>query len=142
MADIEFLRFKKLLKNNGNFVTAPRMRMFGLLQHHPAVTVKKLMKLVEKHDRSTVYRNIDLFEKLGIINRLRLGWQTKIELSDVFKHHHHHMSCVKCGKVIALRNHPAIEKEIGNLSKRAGFQPMDHQLEIRGLCKTCQVLAA
>lgn len=114
------------------------MRMFGLLQHHPAVTIKQLLELVEKHDRTTVYRNIDLFERLGIITRLQLGWHTKLELSDIFHHHHHHMTCVKCGKVTILRENPELEHHIAILSKRARFKPTDHQLEIRGLCQTCQ----
>ncbi len=138
MSDVEFLRFKKLLKSNNYFVTAPRMRMFGLLQHHPAVTVKQLLNLIEKHDRSTVYRNIEVFEKLGIINRLRLGWHTKIELSDIFQHHHHHIACVKCGKVWTLKENRVIEKAIIDLAASKNFQPMDHQLEIRGFCQTCQ----
>lgn len=138
MADVEFSRFKKLLKDSGYFVTAPRMRLFGLLQNHPALTLKELIKLVKKHDQTTVYRNMDLFERLGIINRLRLGWHTKIELSDIFQHHHHHMSCVNCGKVWALKEDALIEAQIIKLANLKDFKAMDHQLEIRGLCKTCQ----
>lgn len=138
MADAEFLRFKKLLKQNGHFVTAPRMRLFGLLQIHPALTLKELINLIEKHDQVTVYRNMNLFESLGIINRLRLGWHTKIELSDIFKHHHHHLSCVSCGKVWTLKEDEVIEKQIGKLATAKNFKAMDHQLEIRGLCSACQ----
>lgn len=138
MADVEFLRFKKLLKARGHFVTKPRMRMFGLLQHHPAVTVKKLLDLVEKHDRSTVYRNLDLFEKLGIITKVQLGWKTRIELSDMFRHHHHHMSCNNCGKVYVLKDNPRVEKEIARIASASKFQATDHSLEIRGLCDTCR----
>lgn len=138
MADVEFLRFKKLLKSNGYFLTKPRMSLFGLLQHHPAPTLKELIRLTNKHDQVTVYRNIDLFDKLGIINRLRLGWHTKIELSDIFQHHHHHISCVNCGKVWVLAEDPLIEQQISNLTKAKQFMAMDHQLEIRGLCKSCQ----
>lgn len=118
-------------------MTAPRMRMFGLLQHHPAITIKRLLKLVEKHDRATVYRNIELFEQLGIINRLQLGWHTKLELSDIFQHHHHHMSCNSCGKVWTLKEDTLIETWITKLAESKYFKLMDHQLEIRGLCKNC-----
>ena len=137
MADVEFLRFKKLLKDSGHFVTAPRMRMFGLLQHHPALTLKELITLVKKHDQTTVYRNMDLFERLGIINRLRFGWHTKIELSDIFQHHHHHMTCVNCGKVWTLKEDELIEKQITKLVQKKNFVAKDHQLEIRGICKNC-----
>lgn len=138
MTDIEFIRFKKLLKSNGHFVTTPRMRLFGVLQNHPALTLKELIKLTKRHDQVTVYRNMDLFEKLGIINRLRLGWRTKIELSDIFQHHHHHMSCVNCGKVWTLKENIVIENQISKLAESNAFKPIDHQLEIRGLCKACQ----
>lgn len=138
MTDVEFIRFKKLLKENGNFITTPRMRLFGLLQHHPSLTLKQIIKRTTKHDQVTVYRNVDLFEKLGIINRLRLGWHTKIELSDIFQHHHHHLSCVNCGKVWALKENNVIENQISQLAMAKDFKPMDHQLEIRGICKTCQ----
>lgn len=138
MADAEFFQFKKLLKNKGNFITAPRVRLFSMLQHNPALTMKQLVKLTNKHDQSTVYRNINLFEELGIINRLRLGWHSKVELSDIFRHHHHHMSCVNCGKVWRLREDPIIEAHIAHLSEVKNFKAMEHQLEIRGQCNSCQ----
>lgn len=138
MASVEFLRFKKLLKSSGHFVTTPRMRLFSVLQNRPALTMQELIPLLDRHDQVTVYRNITLFEELGIVNRLRLGWQTKIELSDIFRHHHHHFTCVSCGKVINLPEDPTIEKHISLLAKNDGYKTMDHQLEIRGLCPACQ----
>lgn len=138
MADVEFLQFKKLLKDNGNFITKPRMRLFGMLQRNPALTMKQLVSLTKKHDQSTVYRNINLLEDLGIINRLRLGWHSKIELSDIFRHHHHHMSCVSCEKVWTLKEDPIIEAHIAHLLEVKDFRAMDHQLEIRGICNSCQ----
>lgn len=138
MSKVELNQFKDLLRDNGNFVTMPRLRLFGNLQSHPALTMKELIKLTSKHDQVTVYRNIDLFEKLGVINRIRLGWNTKIELSDIFQHHHHHMSCVQCGKVWTLPEDPLIEKQIAELTRSKMFKAYDHQLEIRGVCSGCQ----
>ena len=89
MSDANFAKFKSILKTDGHFVTKARMNLFGHLQNHPALSLKELIKLADSQDQVTVYRNIDLFEKLGIITKLRLGWNTKIELSDKFKHHHH-----------------------------------------------------
>jgi Fur family transcriptional regulator, ferric uptake regulator len=137
MSKIELKRFKQLLRENDNFVTMPRLRLFGYLQSHPALTMKELIKLTSKHDQVTVYRNVDLFEKLGIINRIRLGWNTKIELSDIFQHHHHHISCSKCNKMWTLKEDPIIESQIEKLANIKGFKPLDHQLEIRGLCSSC-----
>lgn len=135
---MELQRFKQLLKNHGLSTTQPRLRLFGHLQGNPALTMQQLIALTARHDRVTVYRNVDLFEKLGIINRLRLGWHTKIELSDVFQRHHHHLSCTSCGKVWVLEEEPLIEQKIKAISRLKNFVAIDHQLEIRGTCQSCQ----
>lgn len=138
MASKEFAKFKKLLKGKGYFLTAPRMRAFGLLQNQPALSIKELIDLMKGFDQTTVYRTIDLFEKLGVITRVQLGWHSKIELSDTFQHHHHHLTCANCGKVSVLQEDETIEHRIKLLSQASGFKPTDHQLEIRGLCQNCQ----
>lgn len=140
MASPEFDRFKKVLKNTGHFVTKPRMRLFGVLQNHSSLTTVELIHKIPAHDRVTVYRNITLFEELGIITSVRIGNQTKLELSDHFEHHHHHMTCLRCSKVYVLHENIAIEKEIARIGLGTGFKITDHALEIRGLCKSCQKL--
>lgn len=137
MPNREYSRFKKLLKSNKYFITAPRMQLFGLLQNQPALTIKELINLMKRFDATTVYRTIDLFEKLGVVTRIQLGWHSKIELSDIFQHHHHHLSCVHCGKVSVLQEDEIIEKRIELLAQTTNFKPTDHQLEIRGICNNC-----
>lgn len=138
MADLEFRRFKKLLKSNGYFVTLPRQRLFGYLQSHPALTIKQLINLVDKHNQATVYRNLILFEKLGIVTKLQIGRHSKVELTDKFRHHHHHLTCTNCGKVLVLKDNQIIEIELAWIGQGTGFKITDHQLEIRGLCQNCQ----
>lgn len=130
--------FKELLKQNGSFATKARLELFTYLQSSPAVSIQKLIKDLPTQDQATIYRNIKLFEKLGIVNRLQLGWNSKLELSSQFHDHHHHMSCINCGKVIAWEEDPAIELRIQTVAMKLGFIPQDHQLEIRGLCRQCQ----
>ena len=136
--DAELKLFRETLKKRGFSNTRPRYRLFLALQEHSSLSIKRLVNLLKGQDRSTVYRNILLFEKIGIVNKLWLGWQSKVELSDMFHHHHHHFTCLKCGRVITLPENPKIEREIKLLSAKVGVRTMDHQLEIRGLCKKCQ----
>jgi Fe2+ or Zn2+ uptake regulation protein len=112
--------------------------LFKLLQDRNSLTIEQLLTLLPRQNNATVYRNIKVFEELGVVNRLQLGWHSKLELSDLFRHHHHHMSCTNCGKVIVLKEDPVIENQIASLGQDQGFRPSDHQLEIRGLCPTCQ----
>ncbi len=140
MDDQELRRFRKLLKKNNYFNTRPRYRLFLILQKYPVLSINELIAKLPQHDQTTVYRNMDLFEKLGIITRIRLGWNTKIELSDVFVHHHHHFTCLKCLRVINLAEDKTIERRINKLGDGLGLKISDHQLEIRGLCNKCQQL--
>jgi Fur family ferric uptake transcriptional regulator len=138
MSSPEFRLFKKILKDNGYFVTGPRMSLFATLQNNPALPIKELIGKIDSHDQSSVYRNVNLFEELGIVNRLRLGWNTRLELSDKFIHHHHHITCVSCGEVWALDEDEVIEKRLSSLATAQGFKTLEHNLEIRGECQKCR----
>lgn len=135
---LELQKFKDILGKSGNFATKQRVELFKYLQSHPEVTIKQLVADLRSQDQATIYRSIKLFEELGIISRLQLGWNSKLELSSQFHDHHHHMTCTSCGKVIAWEEDPTIELRIQTVSMKLGFLPQDHQLEIRGLCQTCQ----
>ena len=136
--DVEIRLFRKTLKNNGFFNTRERYALFLALQNHTSLPAKELVNKLRRQDRSTVYRNLKLFEQLGIISILQQGWNSRLELSDRFHHHHHHLSCTNCGRVIVLKENPELEKIIKRLSVVRDFKPTDHQLEIRGLCTDCQ----
>ncbi len=97
-----------------------------------------IRKLRHKMDRASIYRTIELFEKLGIVNRLQIGWKYKLELSETFAGHHHHATCLQCEKVIAFEENPELEAGIHKLAEDLGFKLTSHSLELRGLCKDCQ----
>lgn len=88
-------------------------------------------------DRASLYRTIGLFEKLGIVHRIYMGWKYKVELSDIFAHHHHHITCTQCGKIVALKEVEQLERMLAALAKRYNFEAQSHQLEIQGLCEQC-----
>ncbi len=138
MGNIELQLFRKTLKNSGYFNTRARYDLFLALQNHASLPATKLVKLLKKQGETTVYRNLKLFEELGIISILQLGWNSRLELSDRFHHHHHHLSCTNCHKVFVLKENPSLERIIAKISHTKGFKPTDHQLEIRGLCAACQ----
>lgn len=135
--DAEIKQFKELLKKNEHYVTKARLRLFIALQNNPTLSIKKLITQIPKHDRATIYRNITTFEKLGLISRLQMGWNSKVELSDMFQHHHHHFTCLNCKQITNLPENQILEKEIAKLAESSQCKQTDHQLEIRGLCQTC-----
>lgn len=127
-----------LLGRHNQFATKPRLELFGVLQNRGSFSIKELLGDLPDENQATLYRNLKLFEQLGVIRKLHIGWQARFELSDIFQHHHHHLTCSNCNRVIILRANPVLEEIIGRLSVKNGFLPTDHQLEIRGLCRACQ----
>jgi len=129
---------KSLLKVEGASLTKPRKIVFDLLMDQGPQSMQVIVQRAKgKVDRATVYRTIDLFERLGIVRRLNLGWKYKIELTDIFTGHHHHMYCTSCGRMFDLPDNPMLETMIDTVAAKSGFAPRGHQLEIHGLCSNC-----
>ncbi|HET7528777.1 MAG TPA: Fur family transcriptional regulator [Candidatus Saccharimonadales bacterium] len=129
---------KSILKAGGASLTAPRKTVFDLMLNQGPQSMQVLVQRAKgKTDRATVYRTIDLFERLGIVRRLNVGWKYKVELSDVFTGHHHHMYCTNCGRMSELPDNPMLETMIDTVAAKSGFSPRGHQLEVYGLCSSC-----
>ncbi len=72
---------------------------------------------------------------LGIAQKVRLGERIVYEHLHL-QHHHDHMICIRCGRITEFEN-PRIEQEQLAACEQAGFRPLLHRLEIRGLCNDC-----
>ncbi len=54
-----------------------------------------------------------------------------------YKHHHHdHLVCIKCGRIIEVIS-PEIEKLQQKLAKKHKFSPVRHTMQIFGACAKC-----
>lgn len=138
MSQSELALLQKVLSTNGYHLTKARHAVFELLLATEPQSMRELtQKAAGKLDRASVYRNVALFERLGIVHRVHIGWKYKLELSDDFLAHHHHLSCVKCGKIIDIHDDVLIEHFIADVTKRFGFMPHRHQLEVDGICVAC-----
>lgn len=129
--------FASILKQHGHSLTKPRLAVFNALLGKEPVSMHKLVVMVPGVDRASVYRTVSLLEELGIVLRINIGWKYKLELSDAFSAHHHHISCIACSKTIALNEH-ALERVVDRLSAAHDFTPTAHQIEIQGLCSSCR----
>ena len=129
---------RALLKKDGASLTKPRRVIFDLLLNQEPQSMQVLaQRAAAKVDRATVYRTIELFERLGIVHRLNIGWKYKIELSDIFQGHHHHFYCTNCSRAYPLPANSMLETIIDSTAAKEGFAARGHQLEIYGLCQNC-----
>lgn len=140
MKDANVYLLTTALQDHGYSVTKPRLAVFAALSDDDAMSIGQLVKKLQPAiERTSVYRTVDLFEKLGIINRIHIGWKYKLELSEQFSHHHHHATCLTCGTSITFKENQQTEDSIHKIAEELGFQLQSHTLELRGLCKNCAV---
>jgi Fe2+ or Zn2+ uptake regulation protein len=131
--------FASILKGNGYSTTRPRTAVFESLAAQGSMTMAELAQSVKDVcDRASVYRTVELFEKLNIAQRVAMGWKYRIELSDIFQGHHHHAICISCDRVIDFTESPAIESALQQISTEIGFTVTDHSLEVQGYCDRCR----
>ena len=130
-----------VLNANGLSKTVQRQAVFDALSSNEPLSMHELVeKLAGRVDRVSTYRTVALYEKLGILQRLTHGFKYKLELSDNFNQHHHHLTCTNCGKVIDVKA-DAIEGTIGLIAQENNFRLISHQIEIQGKCADCAKLS-
>ncbi len=138
MSTDDIKRFNHVLSANHYRVTHAREVTFKLLLSPDPQSMRELItKANGEVDRVSIYRSVELFEKLGIVHRIYVGWKYKLELSDEFIAHHHHLSCLSCGKIIDIQDEKHIDEFIETISKQFNFTPRRHQFEIDGYCESC-----
>lgn len=95
---------------------------------------------------TTVYRTIEILNKLGIIEKLDVGdGRARFELSHSLckKGHHHHLVCTGCGIIIDyddfMKEETELVKKIENhLKEKHNFTISGHMLQFYGLCPKCK----
>lgn len=88
---------------------------------------------------ATVYRTLQLFEKIDIVYKLNFddGF-SRYELNQgTGDHHHHHLICLKCGKVLEVKLDllDSLEKKIED---DEDFTIIDHNVKFYGYCTSCK----
>ena len=91
---------------------------------------------------ATVYRTIQLFLEMGLADRIDLNdGQVRYEIADAGddrRHHrHHHLICVKCGRVWAFEG-DLLEELESRLMTELSFQVINHEVKLFGYCQECR----
>lgn len=102
-----------------------------------AITPLELDDRLEGVGRASVYRAIEQLEELGLVQGIDLGGNsTAYEKVDPRGHHHHHLVCNNCGKVIPFEDEE-LERAVHRISSRDDFEIESHDITLRGTCGSC-----
>jgi Fe2+ or Zn2+ uptake regulation protein len=117
------------LKKSGYKVTKPRLQVLNSLEKEKKlISARNLYKKIKSIDRASVYRTLNLLEKLRIVN---VEIIEKEKLYCLANRPHHHIICRKCGYVEDF-DCDNIEFKIFN-----NFSNIHHQLTLTGVCNKC-----
>lgn len=87
---------------------------------------------------ATVYRALELFEKLGVLHKLEdADGQSHFEFTDGEGHYHHHLLCFGCGKILHYTK-DLLEGVEEQVTRETGFKIVDHSLRFFGYCSECE----
>ncbi len=86
---------------------------------------------------ATVYRTLELFCELGILHELNFDNNCRRYELDQGDHHHHHLICLKCRKIIEF-NDNALKDFEKHLNKQYDFDVIDHRIKFYGYCSECK----
>jgi Fe2+ or Zn2+ uptake regulation protein len=84
---------------------------------------------------STVYRNLQMFKELGLIEEHRFGSRRCYEAALRAKHHH--LVCLGCGRVFEFEC-PTTESLKSRISEEEGFRVTQAEVRLTGYCPECQ----
>jgi Fe2+ or Zn2+ uptake regulation protein len=125
----------------GHSLTVQRRLLLELLRKAKGhVDAKELYRRASAKDRSispaTVYRSLNLFKELGLVDEVRLG---KIRCYYEIKEsqEHQHLVCQGCGKVIEFQN-PYFQKLIQAVRREHGCNVTKAELYLEGYCPECE----
>ena len=134
--------FKQYLKEKGLLCSKQREQILATFiktRNHP--TVNDLYNIIRKKDPkiglATVYRTMKAICDSGLAGEVDFGDGLR-RFEHKYRHqHHHHLVCIKCGKVIEVTS-GQIESLQKKLAKQHNFAPTRDTMKIFGLCSKCK----
>jgi len=125
----------------GRPLTNQRRLLLELLRDAEGhIDAKELYRRAGARDESispaTVYRSLNLFKELGLVDEMRLG---KVRCYYEIKQspEHQHLVCQGCGKVIEFQN-PHFQKLIEAVRSEHRFNITKAELYLEGYCPECE----
>jgi Fur family transcriptional regulator, ferric uptake regulator len=107
------------------------------LHSHPTAAglYQIVCRRLPKISLGTVYRNLELLTRTGIIQKLEFGGaEARFDGNPT---HHDHVRCVKCGKVDDIHG-PPLDPMGGVKNDFNGYCVLGHRIEFYGVCPQCK----
>ncbi len=130
--------FSLLRAQGGRATPTRRVLLETLFATDRHLTVEDLATAVQARlpdvHVSTIYRNVEELEKLGVVSHTHLGHgPVTYQLAS---HAHAHLICVRCGKRVEVKD-DLFEDLASTARRELGFTIDPHHAAIFGRCSDC-----
>jgi Fur family transcriptional regulator, ferric uptake regulator len=99
--------------------------------------LRRLRRTNPRIGRATVYRSIEKLVRMKVLDRIEFADGTHSFRMCESDHHHHHLACNKCHRVVEL-DFCLESAQLARIGKQMSFQIADHSLTLFGLCRECR----
>jgi Fur family transcriptional regulator, ferric uptake regulator len=131
-------RARTRLNEAGFRAGAARQKVIELLGGEScAITALEIDRRLPNVGRASVYRTLEQLEQLELVHRVDVGGEVVAFERNDPGGHHHHMVCVRCGRLVPFSD-PTLELAIEGIGERAEFEITAHDVLLRGVCPRCQ----
>ena len=135
-------KIEAIMREQGYKSTPQRRAVLKAIEDsHDHLTPAEIHEKARRENKNvglvTIYRTIELLDRLGLICEVHSGGNCHSYLLRRPSEHHHHLICSGCGTVVDFTNCDLSEVE-QKLSDETGFDIKGHLLEFSGHCQQCQ----
>ena len=129
------------LEQAGIRVTPLRSQLLAILasakEHLTSEAIHRIMhRRGSTASLASVYRTLQVFEDVGIVDRLNLGEHGSSYVLQRHTGHYHHIVCTHCGRTAEIGD-CYFEEYAEQAARETGFEIHGHQLLLFGLCSDC-----
>lgn len=122
---------KDNLKKMGYKSTPTRNKIWKQIEKTNGIFCAKQIIAKLRIDKASIYRSLDLLEKLNIIRpAINIKGEQFYEKNNI-KNHHHHIVCTECLKTSCIN---CTEPKLKTNKK---FNNINHLLIFTGICNSC-----
>jgi len=123
-------------------VTEPRRAVMTVLAQSdvplsPQAVMEQGQAVYPRLGLVTVYRTLELFEELGLVERVhvREGCHGYLTISPG---HRHRLLCRECGRAVEFRGEDDLDGLLERVETETGYRVEHHLLQLVGICPMCR----
>ena len=144
MRSVASVEWEQKLRRGGYRITPQRQLVLESVERlghgTPEEILNEVQRIATGVNLSTVYRNLDVLEEVGLVTHAHIGHGSPTYHS-VDDHVHIHLVCDQCGKVESI-DAAIADPFLDELRGRTGFVTDVSHVALHGTCSSCSTASS